>query len=432
MSAGNTSNIFIFLSELLRRPIRDPEGNKLATLYDIIIKIPDNYPDVVGFVIRRKRDSVLYVVDSTSVEIGSDFGIVCKGCNPISLRNYDMTQKLRANADIIGQKMIDVRNKKVIRVYDLHLMKVDSGLKVAHVDISLAGNLRMYIGSRFLKILSLGGLISSLIKENLISLRYLSAIPTKNGSSKLSSAFQSSEISKMHPAEIADIIEELDRYEQEALFKSLEKDVAAETLSEVEDVDIQKNLLESVGKEKAADLLEEMPPDEAADILQEIGEEEAQDIINKMENEDAKIVQELIKHEENTAGGLMTTEFLTVPEDMTSQEAIDYLRENAREAEAIYYLYVVDKNNRLKGTISLRRLITSDKDTPISQLMTRNPVYVFVDDGVEKIAKVVSKYNLIAIPVVDKDRRIKGVITLDDLFEVVIEDGWKRKLSEIK
>ena len=425
-------NIFIFLSELLRKPVINVNGEKIANLYDIVIRVPDNYPEVVGYIVQRRKEKSLYVVDSTHMAIGEDFELRCSCTEPQSFRDYDMNGRIGANMDLIGQKIVDTRNKKVVRIYDLHLMKVDNSLKVAHIDISLAANLRMYIGNRLLRILSLGGIIKSLYREELVSWRYLNAIPLANGNSRLQFAFRSSEIMEMHPAEIADIIEELDRYEQEALFKSLDMNKAAETLTELEDKEVQKTLLESIGKEKAADLLEEMPPDEAADILQEIDEKEASDLIEKMENDDARIVKELIKHEEDTAGGLMTTEYVTIPDDLTAEQSIEYLRQNAREAETIYYVYVIDKNGRLKGTVSLKKLILSDKNTVVSDIMTRNPVYVFVDDGLERIAHVVSKYNLLAIPVVDRDRRLKGVITLDDLFEAVIEDGWKRKLGEPK
>ena len=430
MDSIKTPDVFIFLSDLLRKPIINTNGEKMANIYDIIIKVPDNYPEVIGFIIQKKRERSLFVLSAASMEIRENFDIICKDCELISFRNYDMTGKIRANMDLIGNKIVDTRSKKVVKIYDLHLLRVDNLLKVAHIDISLAANLRMYFGSKFLKFISIGGLISFLNKEELVSWRYLNAIPWKNGNSRLNFAFRSNDIMEMHPAEIADIIEELDRYEQEALFKSLDRNKAAETLTELEDSDVQKKLLESVGREEAADLLEEMPPDEAADLLKEIDEEDAKDLINKMESDDAKIVKELIKHEEDTAGGLMTTEFQTIPEDLTAELAIDYLRENAREAETIYYIYVVDKNNRLKGTVSLKKLIISEKNTLISQIMTRNPVYVHIDDRVEVIARIVSKYNLLAIPVVDRDRKLKGVITLDDLFEVVVEDGWKKKLGE--
>jgi len=426
----SNQKIFIFLSELLRRPVINSNGEKIANLYDIIIKVPDNYPEVVGYIVQRRRERSLYVVDSSHMSIGEDFELRCSCTEPQSFRNYDMNGRIRANMDLIGQKIVDTRSKKVVKIYDLHLMKAENSLKVAHIDISLAANLRMYLSNVVLKVLSLGGIIKSLYREELVSWRYLNAIPFTNGNSRLQFAFRSDDIVEMHPAEIADIIEELDRYEQEALFKSLDKNKAAETLTELEDSDVQKTLLESVGKEKAADLLEEMPPDEAADILQEIDEKEAIDLIEQMENDDARIVKELIKHEEDTAGGLMTTEYVTIPDDLTAEQAIDYLRQNAKEAETIYYVYVIDKNNRLKGTVSLKKLILSDKNTIISDIMARNPVYVLVDDEIDRIAHIVSKYNLLAIPVVDRDRKLKGVITLDDLFEVVIEDGWKRKLGE--
>ncbi len=432
MANNNEKTSFIYLSEILRKPICEENGEKIGGLYDLIIKVPDNYPEVVGYIVVKKGDKTLYVLDSSSLIISENFQITCKHCTPVPFRNYDMEGKVRANMDLIGQKIVDTRDKKVVKIYDLHLINVEGVLRVAHIDVSLAGNLRMYFGSGFIKFISLGGIISILNKEELISWRFLNAIPSRNGSSKLQFAFKSNEIMEMHPAEIADIIEELDRYEQEALFKSLDKNKAAETLSELDDTDVQKNLLDAVGKEKAADLLEEMPPDEAADLLKDIDENKAKDLIREMDKDDARVVEELIKHGEDTAGGLMTTEFVTIPEDITSENAIDYLRRSAKEAETIYYVYVVDKNSRLKGTVSLKKLIISDKNTLVSEIMVKNPVYVHLDDNIEKISHVVSKYNLLAIPVVDRDRRLKGVITLDDLFEVVIEDGWKRKLDEVK
>lgn len=430
MENNNRKNLFIYLSEFLRRPIWNENGEKVGGLYDIILKVPDNYPEVVGYIANRKGDSTLYVIDSPALKILEDFKIICRHCEPVPFRNYNMEGRIRANMDLVGQKIVDTRGKKVVRICDLHLLNADGVLKVAHIDISLAGSLRMYFGSRFIKLLSLGGLISVFEKEDLVSWRFLNAIPFKNGGSRLQFAFKSNEIMEMHPAEIADIIEELDRYEQEALFKSLDKNKAAETLSELDDTDVQKSLLAAVGRERAADLLEEMPPDEAADLLQDIDEREAKDLISEMDKDDARVVEELIKHEEDTAGGLMTTEFVTLPEDITSEEAIDFLRNNAKEAETIYYIYIVDKNSRLKGTVSLKRLIVSEKKTPVSEIMAKNPVYVYLQDDIAKISRVVSKYNLLAIPVVDRERRVKGVITLDDLFEVVIEDGWKRKLGD--
>lgn len=426
----NNNRLFIYLSEFLRRPVLDESGEKVGGLYDIILKVPDNYPEVVSYIINKKGDSTLYVIDSPALEISEDFKVICRQWEPVQFRNYNMEGRIRANMDLVGQKIVDTRGKKVVRIYDLHLLNADGILRVAHIDISLAGSLRMYFGNRFIKLLSLGGLISVFEKEDLVSWRFLNAIPFKNGSSRLQFAFKSNEIMEMHPAEIADIIEELDRYEQEALFKSLEKNKAAETLSELDDTNVQKSLLAAVGRERAADLLEEMPPDEAADLLQDIDEREARELIGEMDKDDARVVEELIKHEEDTAGGLMTTEFVTLAEDITSEQAIDFLRNNAKEAETIYYIYVVDKNSRLKGTVSLKRLIVSEKKTPVSEIMEKDPVYVYLEDDIAKISRLVSKYNLLAIPVVDRDRRLKGVITLDDLFEVVIEDGWKRKLGD--
>jgi len=180
--------------------------------------------------------------------------------------------------------------------------------------------------------------------------------------------------------------------------------------------------------ERASEILEEMPPDEVADILTELSDERAQEILSRMQQEEAEDVRELLEYGENTAGGLMTTELVSVPAGLTAQQCIDKLRELEPDAESVYYVFVVDDDEHLRGVLSLRDLIVAPPGSPIGDLMIRDVVALRLDDGQEEVAAVLSKYNLLAVPVVDDEYRLQGMVTVDDALDAVLPDSVKRKL----
>jgi Mg2+ transporter MgtE len=237
-------------------------------------------------------------------------------------------------------------------------------------------------------------------------------------------------IAKLHPADIADIVEELGAKDRHAVFESLAEDIAADTLEEME-LDDQVSVIEHMDAERASEILEEMPPDEVADILAEIPEQRAQEILGLMESEERDDVRELLAYRDDTAGGLMTTEFVAVSEDLTAQQCIDELRRMEPDAESIYYVFVVDGQQHLRGVLSLRDLIVAPPDRPIRDIMIRNVVAVRLDASAEEVAAVLSKYNLLAVPVVDDEDHLRGIVTVDDALDEVLPDSVKRKLPRV-
>jgi Mg2+ transporter MgtE len=225
---------------------------------------------------------------------------------------------------------------------------------------------------------------------------------------------------------VAQIISQVPFEEKLAIFESLKTSLASEVLHELEP-DVQKSLIENLKPYLAANVLENMPPDEASDVLGDLGEEKTHELLALMRPRDALAVKKLLKHEDTTAGGLMTTEFIALPENLTVQEVIDKLREMAPDAETIYYLYATGENEELKGVLSLRRLIISQPQIPIKEIMNSQIIKVHPEIDQKEVAELISKYNLLALPVVDQENKILGIITVDDIVDLILPPISRRK-----
>ncbi len=195
--------------------------------------------------------------------------------------------------------------------------------------------------------------------------------------------------------------------------------------------DTQVEVLEDLARERAADILEEMSPDDAADLVADLDQVTRDEILALMERDEAEEVQELLGYPEDSAGGIMTTEYIALEEHLTAAQAIDRLRELEPDAETIYYVYVTDEDDRLVGVLSLRDLIVAKPDTPIREVMIREPVAVGVLADQDEVAEVVAHYNLLAVPVVDDEGHLEGIVTVDDAIDTVIPTAWKRRLPRV-
>lgn len=230
-----------------------------------------------------------------------------------------------------------------------------------------------------------------------------------------------------HAADVAEWLEELSDEAREAIFKLLEPEHAAEVMGELE-LETQADLVTALDVEKAGDIIEEMPTDDVADLMAELTPEEQGEILGELEAEDAADVRDLLQYEPDTAGGIMTTEYITLQVEMTAQEAIEHLRAVGPDAETIYYVYAVDESERLLGVVSLRDLIVAPPQRTVRSIMRTKVVSVPAGLDQEEVAKAVSKYNLMAIPVVDREERLVGVITVDDVIDVLEEEATEDAL----
>jgi Mg2+ transporter MgtE len=234
----------------------------------------------------------------------------------------------------------------------------------------------------------------------------------------------------MHPADIAEILNSLDHHHGEAVLAEVDVETAAEAMEEV-DPELQVQLLEAMDDERAADILEEMDPDNAADLLGDMTPERADALLAAMEPKEAAEVRELLAYPEDTAGGIMTNEYPTVPPEMTAQEAIAYLRREAEALDEVYYVYVVDADERLLGVFTLRDLIVAAPDAPVASFAQPAAARVQLYDPQEHVARIIAKYNLLAVPVVDTEDHLHGIVTVDDAIDIILPVAWKKRLPRI-
>jgi magnesium transporter len=350
----------------------------------------------------------------------------------VSVQSKDLAQASPSPSDILicrdllDKQIVDINGAKLVRVNDLELGGVNGKLCLVAADIGFRGLLRrLGVEKRGEKVFSL---LQARLPHKLISWRLVQTVEPKLA--KLTLTVTRQKVSLLHPADLAEIISEVSQKERTALFGSLDVDTAAEALHELEP-HVQVDIIDDMSRERASDILERMPPDEAADVLGDMPEAKAQELINLMEKEEAEDVQELMEHEEDTAGGLMTTEYLAFPPDMTVEEAIKELRLEAPDVETVYYLFIVDAGERVVGVLSLKNLILATPQTLISDIMTTPVKTLPLDAGQKDVAEFISKYNLLAAPIVDENSVLRGIVTVDDVVDFLLPPASRKKRRKL-
>jgi len=246
-----------------------------------------------------------------------------------------------------------------------------------------------------------------------------------DGHSEIKLSKDYSNLEKLHPSDLADIIEDMNRYAQIALISSMDEERAADVLEELEP-QIQRSVLENLPVDKAADLLEKMPADEAADILDELRDDKVEELLMEMEEEASEDIRELLVYPENSVGSIMITEFVLFNENQSVETTIKELRRLKPEPDTIYYLYIVDDFNQLVATVTLRDLIVAEPELELKQIMNPNLIYVFDDDKIASLHEIITKYNLLAIPVVNAEKQILGVVIINDMLHNLLKNRRKK------
>ena len=414
-----------YVSELLGKPVADVDGVRIGHLDDLIAALRGDmpHPVVVAIVVKRSRGNLIVPMSNVAVLVAPAIPLTkhAKDIEPYQPHERD----LYLARDVLDKQIIDTDGARVVRVNDLELTRVNDDFFVANVDISGLGLMRR---------LGMGR----------VAQRFIGRTQRKSGPTgtiswdeiELLSADQpmrlrvpGDKINDLHPADLAEIISDLTRLESDKLLESLDVETVAETLEEVEP-EFQAALVETMPDERVADVLEEMSPDAAADLLAELPEGRSADLLNLMEKDEAADVRKLLAYPIDSAGGLMTTEYLAVPPRLTAEQAIAVLLERGPDAETIHYVYVTDEGGQLVGIFSLRELVIAQPQTPIAEFMHRRVVTVNVTDSQDDVAHVVSKYNLLAVPVVDDQQRLQGIVTADDALDKIIPTAWKKRMPK--
>lgn len=414
----------LFLSQLVGRPVRDRDGDVFGKVRDLIVALGEQYPPVTGLVVRVAggRDIFLPWTDVEEIDAGGA-RLQTTLIDIASFRRRP--DEIRLWLDLLDKQIVDVEDRKIVRVNDIQLAPVEGRLRLLAVDVGLAGILRRLglsgPGERLARVLHLRA-------ENYIEWEDVDPVESSVSSLKLRVPHQA--LSTLHPADVAHIVEQLGPRDRAGILAALDDERAADVLEELA-ADDQVDILEALPPEKAADILEEMGPDEAADLVADLSEARQEQLLSLMEPAEASDVRELLAYGEETAGGLMTTDFITITADQTAEQVIERLRELHPDADQVYYLYVTDHDGVLVGTITLRGLIVASPDTPVRDFMRAEPISVTLDLDAEQVGGAIARYNLLALPVVDAEGRMQGIVTVDDAFERALGEGWRKRLPEI-
>ena len=406
----------LFFTELMGLPVLDLKGRRIGRVKDAAL-VPLEHSSRIDRYLVGGGAAWLVVrhdqVRSISLERGIEL-------SDEQLTPYhDDEYMLRISRDLLDQQIIDTNGRKVVRVNDLTMeIRRQDGrdvVLVAEVDIGIRSIFRRLLQgvlpSRWIRRLQ------QPIPPNSIRWELCNVVePDPHRRLRLNISYQ--RLESLHPADLADIVEDLGPAEREAIFETIDSEVAAEALSEV-DPKMQAAILEALEPEKAADIVEEMSPDEAADALAELEDEISEDILDEMASEPKTEVRELLEFEEDTAGGMMNTEYVVLHENATALDALAALKGNEDLLENLNTLFLVDAEERLTASVPLARLFVAPANARLKELASEILIRVPVEERQNRVTELFDKYNLMTLPVVDEEGRLAGVITADDIISVL-------------
>ena len=412
----------IYFSDLDRLPIYDVKGHFIGLITDLLVDPEHSSLRVQSFLVRTPEGGMLEVAHEQMQSISA-----------LSAQTSVLAQEIGAaqnhpglihvRKDVLDQQVIDVDRRKVVRVNDVEFDIVPRGqhshLRIMAVNLGIAAGVRRMLQGLLAKhrIRAVANLFPCrAIPWEFINL--IEADPARRVQLKISYE----RLAQLHPADLADILNELSSDEQRSVIESLDNEVAAETLSEIPDK-TRTALLESIPASKAADLVEEMESDEAADALQNLSPTASAEVLATMEPEEAHDVRELLQFEHDTAGGLMTKAFVAVDGSGTVADAVRALREFSGEPGTVHYLFLTRSPGTLTGSVPIARIALADAAAPLAQLSDDPVISTTPHDDTRTVTELFRKYNLVALPVVDDDRRLLGVVTVDDVLELVATRG---------
>lgn len=407
-----------YLKTLIGTPVLSENGRHSGTITDFVVKLKNGQPCL--------DKAVIFAFDSATCRLArrSEFKEFSPekfllGKTISDLPPFSEASGMVTATQLWDKSVIDTANVRTVQINDLKICYGEDGnIYVSGIDISFSAAIRR---------LGLENWVTPILKklgvemdEEIID--WDKIIGFSDHFANLTSEETSDNLQNLHPADLAEILEDLDQSERISILENLDEDVAAETLAEAE-AETQLQIIEQLDAETASEIIEEMDPDEAADLLQDMDQDKAKAILDHMDLDDSSDVRKLLEHREDTAGGIMTTEYAAIFEDFTVAHAFSHLRLVAADIEIIYYLYVIDSDEKLKGVVSIRDLLSANPAQLVTEVMDDDLVVVYPETEQEEVANLISKYDYMAIPVVNHQQQIIGVVTVDDVVDVIEEEA---------
>jgi CBS domain-containing protein/sporulation protein YlmC with PRC-barrel domain len=409
----------VFVGDILGKAVLDPRGEEIGRVRDIAVEGASPFPRAVGLFIEKKK--VTRYLPWEELSIFNRRIISSRKREEEIPESVPSGDHLLIGRDILDKQIVDINGAKVVRVNDVKLTEEGGMALVSDVDVGMRGILRRLgverRGDAFFRA------IRHPLRPQLISWAFIRPLEPKL--ERLTLSVSREAVSDLHPADIAQIMSDLAPEERQDFFEKLDPETAAEALHELTP-EVQADIIAEMDKEQAADIIEQMPPDEAADVIADLPTEKAQELLQLMEKEEAEDIHELLHHEDDTAGGLMTNEYLAYPPGITVGEALERFKTEAREIEHVYYVYVVEEE-KLLGVVGLRDLLIEEPGRKLAEVMHTKLKIARAETGQETVAELISKYNLLALPVVDGENCLLGVVTVDDVVDLLLPPASRRK-----
>lgn len=377
-------------------------------------------PQLNAILVKYNKET--YYLSFTQISVAESDGRSLIFVNGVSRVDATIAgETLLLGQGFLDQQIVDINGRKVVRVNDIQMVSFSNAIYAIAVDVGIEGLLRrLGIAKQLAAILRL---FNGKISSHFILMDDVAAVDNSSYNIKLSKT--SSKLDKLHPSDLADIIEELGKESQTSIFSSLDEDIAADVLEELETHE-QIYIIESLPVEKAADLLEKMPANEAADILDELEADKAELLLKEMEKKSSEEVRELLEYPDNSVGSFMTTEVLSFTSDVSIESVLNHIRETKPEMDRLYNLFIVDTEDNLVATVSLRDLIVSKPTMLLEDVMKCDPISVYDTEKMDSLAEIISKYNLLSIPVINNQEKLEGMVVIDDVVEDLV--GKRRTL----
>ena len=420
-----TSQVTFYLSRLIGTRCYGPDGNVIGVLKDLIIEnhlasLSENgpvRPKVIALQLKSKGQTQF--LDTQYFEIQK-----INGKYKVSFLKIEfISQEIISNSlflvdNILDKQIVDINGRKLVRVNDIRLVTIPSGIYAVAVDVGIEGLLRRLGIAKQIK--TLLSPFNSTIPSKFFLWDDIATVDFGHSGITLSKTF--TKLETLHPSDVADIIEEFGKHAGSSVFAALDAEQAADVLEELEP-HAQVHIIESLSVEKAADVLEKMPADEVADLLEELEEEKAEQLLKEMDIESSEEVRELLEYSSHSVGSIMSTDCVTFKENSTVNEVLAFLREQQPEANTIYALFILDQSEKFVSTVTLRDIVVAHPDSTMEDIMKKNPITVYDDDDVDMLGDIVSRYNLLALPVINKQKELEGMVVIDDIVEDLLNKG---------
>ena len=409
----------LYLSQMLGKPVVDAEGEKIGTISDLAISTGEVFPRITSLAFMGPGKVPFMLSWSKYVEEFNDDGITLSMVSTEIRFSYLQPNEVLLARDLLNRQIVDTQGMKVVRVNDLKLSVSGSQLRLLGAEVGTRGILRGLSPWLERAVVAVAKLFGKKINERIIPWNYMDLLDRDLSEVQLSVTHK--RLDELHPADVADILEQLDPQQRANVFKHLDEAQATEAISEM-DEELQGDVIEDMDDKRAAALLGNMDPDDAADIVRDLPYEKAETLLRLMGVEDAAEIRQLLGYKDGTAGGMMTTQFVAVPEDTTVSETIEVLRGLDEDHPTVHYVYVLDEYGRFTGVLSLRTLVLNSGDKPVRDIMYEDVISVPPEETEDDVAADIFKYELPAMPVVDEKGALLGIVTVDDAWDAIEDD----------